>query len=222
MSVASNIRSSRARAAAECTDACLIAQGVSGLSVGLVLINPAGKVSWLNHAAEHVLGSTAAQCVGQPVGRVLKDPQLAAFWQDAANCSGNRLGSVSLGWPKALELKVNATHCVDQDGTPIGRALLICDVTDECAVQVRLTQAVADRLLWLTDAHPPPAPLASLTQQEFRILRLVGRGLGNGGIAETAGISLTTVRSHLKNLYRKLSLTSRAEAVSYAVRNHLV
>lgn len=221
MSVASNVRSRGAPAAAECADACLIAQGVAGLSVGLVLINPAGKVSWLNRAAEHVLGSTAAQCVGQPVGRVLKDPQLAAFWQDAANSSGNHLASVSLGWPKPLELKVNATHCVDQDGTPIGRALLICDVTDECAVQVRLTQAMADRLSWLADASAPSAPLASLTHQEFRILRLVGQGLGNDGIAEAVGISSATVRSHLKNLYRKLALTSRAGAVSYAVRNHL-
>jgi hypothetical protein len=91
MSVASNIRASGAPAAA-CTEACLIAQGVDGLSVGFVLISAAGKVSWLNRAAEQVLGVAAAHCVGQPVGRLLKDPQLAAFWQDAANCTGNRMG----------------------------------------------------------------------------------------------------------------------------------
>jgi DNA-binding NarL/FixJ family response regulator len=116
---------------------------------------------------------------------------------------------------------VNATHCVSHDGSPMGRALLICDVTDERAAQVRLTQAMADRFLCLTDTTPPSKPLASLTQQELRILRLVGQGLGNSGIAEAVGISEATVRSHLKTLYRKLSLTSRAAAVSYAVHNRL-
>jgi DNA-binding CsgD family transcriptional regulator len=61
-----------------------------------------------------------------------------------------------------------------------------------------------------------------LTHQEVRILRLVGQGLRNDEIAEQAHISASTVRSHLKSVYRKLKLGSRAEAVSYAIRNHLV
>jgi LuxR family transcriptional regulator, maltose regulon positive regulatory protein len=49
----------------------------------------------------------------------------------------------------------------------------------------------------------------------------VGQGLGNDDIARNAHISPSTVRSHLKNLYRKLNLGSRAEAVRFAVLHHL-
>ena len=222
MTIASSISARRAHDPEDCADACLIAQAVAGLSVGLVLLDPAGKVVWVNRAAEPVLGVPVGQCVGRPVSRVLKDPRLAAFWQDAASCAGNRLGTVSVRWPRALELKVNATHCLDPRGTLIGRALLFCDVTEDRTVQVRLSQAVADRLLSLTNGDTPPAPVANLTHQELRILRQVGRGLGNRAIADEVGISSATVRSHLKSVYRKLSLASRAEAVSYAIRNQLV
>jgi len=67
----------------------------------------------------------------------------------------------------------------------------------------------------------PPQPVAHLTSQELRVLRLVGGGLGNDEIARRMAISVATVRSHLKRLYRKLHLRSRAEAVSFATRNHL-
>jgi DNA-binding CsgD family transcriptional regulator len=160
--------------------------------------------------------------VGQPINRILRDPQLAAFWSDASRQDGTVLGEVSLRWPARLELKLNSTQCYDQGGTAIGHALLFCDVTDERTVQLQLSHAVASRLLDLTgDDSPAAEPLASLTRQELRILRLVGQGLGNEEIAAKAEISPSTVRSHLKNLYRKLSLGSRAEAVSYAVHNRL-
>ena len=41
-------------------------------------------------------------------------------------------------------------------------------------------------------------------------------------LADEFEISLSTVRSHLKNIYRKLGLSSRAEAVSFAARNNLL
>lgn len=207
--------------AGDCVADCLIAQAVGGLAVGLVLLTPGGRVVWLNRTAEQILEVSRSAAVGRPIERILRDPQLAAFWHDAAGRAGNHLAEVSVRWPREAELKLNATHCRDQNGVEIGRALLICDVTSEKTAQVELSRAVAARLLDLTGGHAPPAPAAGLTQQELRILRLLGRGLGNGEIAEQAGVSPATVRSHLKNVYRKLGLGSRAEAVSFAVRNHL-
>ena len=210
---------------AECTAAenCLLVQALAGLSLGLVLMNPTGRVVWLNRAAETMLGVSAPQCIGQPIGRVLKDPQLASFWHEVASRDGDSLGDFTVRWPKSAEFKVNSTRCFDHSGAEIGRALLFCDVTDERAVQVQLSHAVATRLLNLAgDSGAPLEPAASLTPQELRILRLVGRGLGNAEIAAETGISPSTVRSHLKSVYRKLALGSRAGAISYAVRNRLV
>ena len=206
---------------ATCLDDCLIGRALSGLCVGLILTDSGGKVIWLNRTAEKVLGLPSTECLGRPMDRLLKDLQLVAFWHEAAETEGNLLGDLAVQWPEKLALKVNATRYVDDDGHEVGRALLFCDVTAELSIQVEISQAVAERLLALTAGHMPPEPVAGLTRQEVRILRLVGQGLSNDEIAKRAHISLSTVRSHLKSLYRKLGLHSRAEAVSYSVHNHL-
>jgi PAS domain S-box-containing protein len=205
-----------------CPHDCLLALALKNMTVGVVLLDASGRILWMNRAAEETLGADASDCVGQPMDRTLMDPQLCAFWHDAMGGTENFNGTVSVHWPRAMELKVNVARCLDGGGTDVGRALLVCDVTSERNVQVELSQAVAKRLLDLTSGHMPPEPVAHLTQQELRMLRLVGRGLGNDEIADEASISASTVRSHLKSLYRKLSLNSRAEAVSFAVRHHLV
>jgi DNA-binding CsgD family transcriptional regulator len=205
----------------ECLNQCLIVQGVAGLSVGVVLVDNSGKVVWLNRTAEALLGTRLEECAGRPMAHALKSPELLAFWQDAGQEEENFFAELTVHWPKQAELKLNATRCLDHQGTEIGRALLVCDVTQERAVQVRLSQAVATRLLTLTSGHMPPEPVANLTQQELRILRLVGSGLGNNEIASKMHVSPSTIRSHLKNVYKKLKLGSRAEAVSFAIRHHL-
>jgi DNA-binding CsgD family transcriptional regulator len=202
-----------------CQQSCLIAQAVAGLPIGLVITDPAGRILWLNHAAERLLGTQSGACVGRPATQVFKDPQLVSFWEKSER-DENLRAELSVHWPEPLELKVSSMRCCD-DGHEIGRALLFCDVTSERAVQVELSQAVAKRLLSLTSGHMPPDAVANLTQQEIRVLRLVGRGLSNEDIADQMTISASTVRAHLKGLYRKLGLGSRAEAVSYAIRNSL-
>ncbi len=118
---------------------------------------------------------------------------------------------------------MNSVNCCDPDGTKIGQAIVCCDLTREMTVQMELSQAVAAKLLTLVDhVHDKSEQKSALTAQEMKILRLVGHGKGNSEIAEEAHISQATVRSHLKNIYRKLNLSSRAAAVSYAIRNELV
>jgi PAS domain S-box-containing protein len=206
----------------ECLNQCLIVNAVSGLSVGLVLVDPRGKVVWLNRSAEKLLGTDASECGGRPIEHVLKTPQLQAFWHDAIDSNENAYAEITVHWPRAMELKVNATRCLDDKGQEIGRAMLVCDITQERAVQVKLSHAVANHLLSLTSGRTVPEPVAHLTQQELKMLRLVGQGLGNTDIAKQNNISTSTVRSHLKNLYKKLELGSRAEAVSFAIRHHLI
>lgn len=53
---------------------------------------------------------------------------------------------------------------------------------------------------------------ASLTEREHEILECLADGLNNKTIARKLGISDTTVKVHIKNLLRKLNLTSRLEA----------
>lgn len=70
---------------------------------------------------------------------------------------------------------------------------------------------------------PEPRPTAEhhyegLTQRELDILTLVGQGLSNKQIGKKLFISDRTVQAHLSNIFSKLGVSSRTEAVMYAVR----
>lgn len=61
-----------------------------------------------------------------------------------------------------------------------------------------------------------------LTERELGILRLVGKGLSNKQIGQELYISDRTVQAHLSNIFSKLGVSSRTEAVMYAVRKNWI
>ncbi|HET8819088.1 MAG TPA: alpha/beta fold hydrolase [Xanthomonadaceae bacterium] len=63
------------------------------------------------------------------------------------------------------------------------------------------------------------APVADLTQREQAALHLLCEGQSNAQIAWQLGVAEKTVRNHLSNLYRKLGVRSRAEAIVRAHRH---
>ena len=60
------------------------------------------------------------------------------------------------------------------------------------------------------------AEMELLTNRETDILNLVAQGMSNREIAEQLFVSKYTVESHIKHIYRKLSVTKRTKAVSAA------
>lgn len=58
----------------------------------------------------------------------------------------------------------------------------------------------------------------NLTDRESEVLALIGRGLRNAEVARTLGISENTVAGYIKDVYRKLGISSRAEAAWHAAR----
>lgn len=57
--------------------------------------------------------------------------------------------------------------------------------------------------------------LQSLSRREADMLEALSRGLTNRELAKELGISANTVKFHLSNLYDKLSVRSRAQAIAY-------
>ena len=65
-------------------------------------------------------------------------------------------------------------------------------------------------------------PLVSLTARETDVLRLVGRGLTLSEAGEVLTVSPQTLAGYLKTVYRKLGISSRAEAALEAARRQLI
>jgi DNA-binding NarL/FixJ family response regulator len=60
-----------------------------------------------------------------------------------------------------------------------------------------------------------------LTPRETQVLRLIAMGLSNQEIADALEISVETVKEHVQNLLRKLSLNDRTQAAVWALRHGL-
>lgn len=61
-------------------------------------------------------------------------------------------------------------------------------------------------------------PESSLTRREMEILHLLAQGLDNAAIAAQLVITKRTVQNHISNIYGKLGVDSRTEAMLYAIR----
>jgi LuxR family maltose regulon positive regulatory protein len=57
---------------------------------------------------------------------------------------------------------------------------------------------------------------ASISPREQQILQLIGAGMSNREIADKFFISASTVKTHLENIFRKLGVSSRTQAIAQA------
>lgn len=66
-----------------------------------------------------------------------------------------------------------------------------------------------------------PEVLDALTPREVDTLRLLAQGLDNSAIARALVVTKRTVQNHISNIYGKLGVSSRTEAMLYAIRHGL-
>lgn len=113
---------------------------------------------------------------------------------------------------------------------PKMRGLFYRDATEEQFVKG--VQALRNAEHWLPrrmlseyleqtrGVHSRPVPLASpLTRKEIEILLAMVSGASNADIAKILHLSQHTVKTHLYNLYRKIEVGNRVQAVSWAMAN---
>lgn len=81
-----------------------------------------------------------------------------------------------------------------------------------------LSPAIARRIMEHFRFTGPVATDHHLTERESEVLGLIGRGLRNAEVAGQLGLSETTVAGYIKSIYRKLGISSRAEAAWHASR----
>jgi DNA-binding NarL/FixJ family response regulator len=87
-----------------------------------------------------------------------------------------------------------------------------------------LGPTIAQKVMRQFSALPgKQTPLADdLTPRELEVLKLIAGGLLNREIAEELVISEKTVKNHINNIFSKLHLNDRSQAILYAIREGLV
>jgi DNA-binding NarL/FixJ family response regulator len=93
----------------------------------------------------------------------------------------------------------------------------------EALLAPSVTRRLLDRFAHtLPGEEKPPPELASLTERELEVLKLLASGLSNAELAERLFLSETTVKSHISSVLRKLGLRDRVQAVVLAYEAGLV
>jgi len=73
----------------------------------------------------------------------------------------------------------------------------------------------------LVKSNEDPSPEPQLGKRQEEILSLTARGFGPDQIAEITNLAVSTVNTHTHNIYRKIGVKNRTEAVLWAIRNGL-
>ena len=116
-------------------------------------------------------------------------------------------------------IKAGATGYLLKDCTPddLSRAIETVYAGDTI-----MSPEVARKMLLAFEEvdEEPEAP--DLSSRELDVLRAIARGKGNKQVATDLGISGKTVRNHVSNIYKKLHIYDRTQAVLYVIREGLI
>ena len=86
--------------------------------------------------------------------------------------------------------------------------------------QATLAQEAVNALV--KNAGEKQLPDYNLTRREFEVLELLVEGLNNPEISSRLFISIGTTRTHVSNIFNKLGVSNRAEAIALAFRQKLI
>jgi DNA-binding NarL/FixJ family response regulator len=88
----------------------------------------------------------------------------------------------------------------------------------ESVLHPSVARKVLNRFAGVSGKPRDRKSLDLLTEREMDVLKLVTKGLSNKDIAEGLCLSVRTVQGHLANIFNKLRVSSRTEAVVHALR----
>jgi DNA-binding NarL/FixJ family response regulator len=115
-------------------------------------------------------------------------------------------------------LEAGANGYVAKDATPAD----LCAAAAAIAGGTDHLVAALDPDTSASEAVVPSPVLAVLSPRELEVLRALASDAGNEAIARRLGISVRTLRNHIRNTYHKLGVYDRAQAVITAAREGLV
>jgi DNA-binding CsgD family transcriptional regulator len=148
--------------------------------------------------------------------------QAGVVWLFPAGAAAPRLPGEGAGPRGSAGAGPGAFLSLEADATDIAAALAAV----AAGLQVwdpRLDrEAAGDQTRSAGVLAPAAEPDVHLTSRESEVLDLLAAGYGNEAIAGALGVSVNTVKFHLKSLYEKLSVSNRTQALREAARHGLL
>ncbi len=92
----------------------------------------------------------------------------------------------------------------------------------EALLAPAITQRLIERFVTRTPTADASSALEELSQRELEVLLLMSAGLNNAEIAEQLIVSQATVKTHVANIFRKLGVRDRVQAVVFAYEHGIV
>jgi DNA-binding NarL/FixJ family response regulator len=93
-------------------------------------------------------------------------------------------------------------------------AEILSAIRDVAAGGAPMSGAIARKVVQFFGQHGPAPEVQTLTDREREVLVALSQGQQYKEIADTLGISINTVRKHIKAIYEKLHVNTRLDAVS--------
>jgi PAS domain S-box-containing protein len=194
---------------------------------GAFVVGPDGTLTLWNRSAERILGHAARDVIGRPCCELFEgfdDDGNRLCYQGCHVMSlidrGETVQSFDMrtrtkgGRP--LWINVSILRARSERGAPL-TIHLFRDVT----ATKELLALVRERLAPAPAPNPgDPAP-TTLSRRELEVLHLMTEGLDTAAVAERLHVSRATVRNHAQNIFDKLGVHSRLQAVAYAIRHRL-
>ena len=88
----------------------------------------------------------------------------------------------------------------------------------ESVLHPAVARRVIEQLTTVTSGTPRTRVIEPLSEREVEVLKLAAKGISNRDIAEELSLSPRTVQAHLGNIFNKLDVASRTEAVLYGLK----
>ena len=202
-------------------------QALARAGDGAFAVGPEGRVIMWNRAAEKILGWSAKEVLGRPCCELLAGDDGHGNGLCYQGC--DVMGQVRLGEPvEHFEMKTKTkagrpvwldVSILEAPATNGNRPVTVHLFRDVSATK-KLLEIVRERTTPTAESNGNGA--SGLTKREIEILRLMAAGANTKVLAERLNVSPATVRNHAQNIFAKLDVHSRLEAVAWANQHRLV
>lgn len=165
-----------------------------------VVIHENGRIQAINQAVTDVYGYAADELIGQTIQRLVQAMAPATEQQTI-------LQKMGVGHHHAYQ-----TKCLHKNGSEIAMEVTASPII----YNGRKMRMIVLKPLSALGKPLPELEEVNLSRRQQQVLHYLALGLADKEIAQTLKIKLPTVKHHKQELFKKLQVTSRAEAVIWA------